>query len=125
MGRVRPGGAHGRGRWDRDGPVDSWRAIRDEIHAEVCARLRRELGAFVQSYGSKRLDASVLLIPLVGFLPPDDPRVVGTVEAIGATLTGTAGRALPADEENVEGRRPPAGRGRLPALLVLVATTSR
>ncbi|GGH18197.1 glucoamylase [Alsobacter metallidurans] len=60
-----------------------WRAIADEIHTEVCAKaFDEELNAFVQSYGSKALDASVLLIPHVGFLPPDDPRVVGTVAAI-------------------------------------------
>jgi GH15 family glucan-1,4-alpha-glucosidase len=60
-----------------------WRAIADEIHAEVCERgFDRELGSFVQAYGSKSLDASLLLIPLVGFLPPDDPRVRGTVRAI-------------------------------------------
>ena len=60
-----------------------WRAIADEIHAEVCARgFDRELGSFVQAYGSKQLDASLLLIPIVGFLPADDPRVRGTVRAI-------------------------------------------
>ena len=52
-----------------------WRAIADEIHAEVCERsFDRELNSFVQAYGSKRLDASLLHIPLVGFLPPTDPR---------------------------------------------------
>ena len=60
-----------------------WRAIADEIHAEVCERgFDRELGSFVQAYGSKRLDASLLLIPLVGFLPASDPRVQGTLAAI-------------------------------------------
>jgi GH15 family glucan-1,4-alpha-glucosidase len=60
-----------------------WRAIADEIHAEVCARgFDRELDSFVQAYGSKQLDASLLLIPIVGFLPADDPRVRGTVRAI-------------------------------------------
>jgi GH15 family glucan-1,4-alpha-glucosidase len=60
-----------------------WRAIADEIHAEVCARgFDRDLGSFVQAYGSKQLDASLLLIPIVGFLPADDPRVRGTVRAI-------------------------------------------
>src|SRR5206468_183463 len=66
-----------------DGPADHWRAIRDRIHAEVCDRgYDEQLGSFVQSYGSKALDASLLLIPLVGFLPADDPRVGGTVDAI-------------------------------------------
>jgi GH15 family glucan-1,4-alpha-glucosidase len=65
------------------GPVDKWRAIRAQIHDEVCREgFNSEIGAFVQSYGSKELDASVLLIPLVGFLPPNDPRVRSTVEAI-------------------------------------------
>jgi len=66
-----------------DGPVERWRAQRDRIHAEVCERgFDTELGSFTQSYGSKELDASLLLIPLVGFLPADDPRVRGTIEAI-------------------------------------------
>jgi GH15 family glucan-1,4-alpha-glucosidase len=60
-----------------------WREIADEIHADVCERgFDRELDSFVQAYGSKRLDASLLLIPLVGFLPASDPRVRGTVRAI-------------------------------------------
>jgi GH15 family glucan-1,4-alpha-glucosidase len=60
-----------------------WREIADEIHAEVCARgFDRELNSFVQAYGSKRLDASLLLIPLVGFLPASDPRVQGTLRAV-------------------------------------------
>jgi GH15 family glucan-1,4-alpha-glucosidase len=66
-----------------DGPVDRWRELRDEICREVCERgFDEELGSFVQSYGSKELDASLLLIPLVGFLPASDPRVRGTIEAI-------------------------------------------
>jgi GH15 family glucan-1,4-alpha-glucosidase len=60
-----------------------WRAIADEIHAEVCERgFDPDLNSFVQAYGSKRLDASLLLIPLVGFLPATDPRVRGTLRAI-------------------------------------------
>jgi GH15 family glucan-1,4-alpha-glucosidase len=60
-----------------------WRGIADEIHAEVCERgFDAELNSFVQSYGSKRLDASLLLIPLVGFLPANDPRIQGTLRAI-------------------------------------------
>ena len=70
-------------RFGLQGPVDTWRAIRTQIHGEVCHEgFNSEIGAFVQSYGSKELDASVLLIPLVGFLPPNDPRVRSTVEAI-------------------------------------------
>ena len=71
-----------------DGPVERWKAARDEIHAEVCAKGYDERrGAFTQSYGSKALDAATLLIPQVGFLPPDDPRVVGTIEAVARELT--------------------------------------
>ena len=66
-----------------DGPLDRWRATRQRIHDEVCARaFDATHGAFMQAYGSTSLDASLLLIPLVGFLPPDDPRVLGTVRAI-------------------------------------------
>lgn len=71
-----------------DAPAERWRRLRAKLHAEICARaFDPELGAFVQAYGSKQLDASTLLIPIVGFLPPDDPRVVGTVEAIRTRLT--------------------------------------
>ena len=64
-------------------PGERWREIADEIHAEVCERgFDRDLNSFVQAYDSKRLDDSLLLIPLVGFLPASDPRVRGTVEAI-------------------------------------------
>jgi GH15 family glucan-1,4-alpha-glucosidase len=60
-----------------------WRKTADEIHAEVCERgFDRELGSFVQAYGSKQLDASLLLIPIVGFLSANDPRVRGTLRAI-------------------------------------------
>jgi GH15 family glucan-1,4-alpha-glucosidase len=66
-----------------DGPVERWRRTRDEIHAQICNEgFDRDLNAFTQAYGSKRLDASVLLMPMSGFLPGDDPRVRGTVEAI-------------------------------------------
>jgi len=67
----------------RAGPVERWRATRDAIHAEVCARAYDATrGTFTQAYGSSALDASTLLIPLVGFLPIDDDRVRGTVAAI-------------------------------------------
>jgi GH15 family glucan-1,4-alpha-glucosidase len=66
-----------------EGPVEHWRELRDAIHAEVCERgFNDELGSFTQSYGSIELDASLLLIPLVGFLPAADPRVSGTIHAI-------------------------------------------
>ena len=65
------------------GPLDRWRAVRDAIHEEVCARgYDADAGAFMQSYGSRHLDASVLMMPLVGFLPPSDPRIRSTVAAI-------------------------------------------
>src|SRR5215469_6532903 len=65
------------------GPLDHWRKLRDEIHAHVCKHgFNPSVGTFVQSYGSTALDASLLLIPLVGFLPASDPRVVATIEAI-------------------------------------------
>jgi GH15 family glucan-1,4-alpha-glucosidase len=64
-------------------PYEEWHAIRDAIHAEVCEKgFDRELGSFVQAYGSKALDASLLRIPVVGFLPAQDERVRGTVAAI-------------------------------------------
>ncbi len=69
----------------RQGPDLSarWRRLRDEIHAEVCARgFDAELGSFTQAFGTKALDASLLLLPIVGFLPPNDPRILGTVRAI-------------------------------------------
>jgi GH15 family glucan-1,4-alpha-glucosidase len=66
-----------------EGPAERWRGLRDQIHAEVCARsFDGARNAFTQSYGSPLLDASVLMMPLVGFLPINDPRVVGTVAAI-------------------------------------------
>jgi GH15 family glucan-1,4-alpha-glucosidase len=65
------------------GPVERWRKLRGAIHEDVCRfGFAPSLGAFVQSYGSKQLDASALLIPLVGFLPAQDPRVQSTIEAI-------------------------------------------
>ena len=66
-----------------EGPVERWRELRQEIHDEVCRfGFDLELGSFVRAYGSKELDASLLLLPAMGFLPPDDPRIRGTVKAI-------------------------------------------
>ena len=60
-----------------------WREIADEVHAEICQRgFDPSLNSFIEAYGSGRLDANLLLLPLVGFLPPADPRVRGTVQAI-------------------------------------------
>ena len=73
--------------FDLDAPVDRWRLTRDEIHQEICDRgYDRERRTFTQYYGSSELDASVLNIPLVGFLPGTDDRVTGTIDAIGREL---------------------------------------
>jgi GH15 family glucan-1,4-alpha-glucosidase len=70
-----------------DGPVDEWRQVRTAIHEEVCRRgFDVKHNTFVQAYESSHLDASLLLIPQVGFLPPDDPRVIGTIAAIEKNL---------------------------------------
>jgi GH15 family glucan-1,4-alpha-glucosidase len=70
-------------RFDGGGDVKRWKKNRDMIHKEVCEKgFNKKLNSFVQSYGSKELDASCLRIPLTGFLPAEDPRIVGTVEAI-------------------------------------------
>ncbi len=67
----------------REAPLERWSAIRDRIHQEVCEKgFNAKKNSFVQSYGSTELDAGLLQIPLVGFLPATDPRVLGTVEAI-------------------------------------------
>jgi GH15 family glucan-1,4-alpha-glucosidase len=64
-------------------PLERWRSIRQEIHDQVCTLgFNSRIGSFVQSYGSNEMDASLLLLPLVGFLPPNDPRIVGTVRRI-------------------------------------------
>jgi len=70
-------------RYKVDGPLEHWCSIRGEIHEEVCKRgYDPRQNSFVQSYDSSELDASLLMMPLVGFLPPNDPRVRGTVESI-------------------------------------------
>ena len=70
-------------RFGLDGPVEHWRALRDQIHAEVCERAYdAKQNAFVQAYGSTHMDAANLLMPLVGFLPATDPRIRGTIERI-------------------------------------------
>ncbi|AMW09663.1 glucoamylase [Streptomyces qaidamensis] len=71
-----------------DGDLDGWRELRDEVHQEVCEKgYDPERNTFTQSYGSRELDAALLLIPRVGFLPPDDPRVIGTIDAVRKELT--------------------------------------
>lgn len=74
-------------RWGLGGPVAAWRRLRDTIHAEVCERgFDTKRNSFVQYYGSNEIDASLLMIPLVGFLPATDPRMRGTVEAVRTEL---------------------------------------
>ena len=100
-------------RFDRAGPVDRWRAARKAIREQVLREgYDPERGSFVQYYGSDRLDASLLLIPLVGFLRADDPRMVGTVAAIERELLrdGLVERYR-ADEDNVEVDGLPPGEG--------------
>jgi GH15 family glucan-1,4-alpha-glucosidase len=90
--------------------LDRWRAARDAIHKEVCEKgFDPALNAFVQSYGSPYLDASLLMIPLVGFLPADDPRMKGTVEAIQQRLMHSGFIRRYDSESDVDGL--PAGEG--------------
>ena len=95
--------------WGLDGEVDDWRALRERIHADVCARgLDPARGCFTQAYGEPALDASLLLMAEVGFIAADDPRYVATVEAIERDLlrdgfllrydTGQADDGLPPGE---------------------------
>ncbi len=95
-------------RFGFEGPVERWRGIRDRIHADVCARgFHPTVGSFTQTYGSDSLDASVLLIPIVGFLPPNDPRVLGTIRAIERDLVedGFVLRYRTKPDGNVDGLR--------------------
>jgi GH15 family glucan-1,4-alpha-glucosidase len=70
-----------------DGPLQAWKRLRHDIHTQVCERgFDRDRGSFTQSYGSKTLDASVLLVPAVGFLPPRHPAVISTIKAIETDL---------------------------------------
>jgi len=96
-------------RFNLPGPVEEWRKIRKRIHTDVCSRgFDSELGSFVRAYGSKELDASLLLLPTIGFLPPNDARIISTVEAIERRLmvkglvlrydSATASDGLPAGE---------------------------
>jgi GH15 family glucan-1,4-alpha-glucosidase len=89
-----------------EGPLERWRELRHDIFTEVCEKgYNADVGAFTQSYGSRELDASVLMIPLVGFLPPNDPRVVSTVEAIQRDLMdhGLVLRYRTSDDGAVDG----------------------
>jgi GH15 family glucan-1,4-alpha-glucosidase len=99
-------------KFELDGPVDHWREIRDEIHEQICAEgFDPTIGAFTQSYGSKRLDAAVLMMPMIGFLPGTDERVRGTVAAIERRLIkdGFVARYETTADGAVDGL--PAGEG--------------
>jgi GH15 family glucan-1,4-alpha-glucosidase len=94
-------------------PAQHWRKIADDIHADVCERgFDSELNTFVQDYGSKRLDASLLLIPLVGFLPVTDRRTQGTLRAIEDRLLIDGEFVLRYETENPGDGFPP-GEGAL------------
>ncbi|MFI8459098.1 glycoside hydrolase family 15 protein [Kitasatospora sp. NPDC085464] len=94
---------------ETEGPLERWRALREEIHADVCEKgYDPERNTFTQYYGGHELDASLLLIPQVGFLPADDKRVIGTIEAIQRELSTEDGFVLryPTHDEsgnNVDG----------------------
>jgi GH15 family glucan-1,4-alpha-glucosidase len=97
-------------RFGRDGPLERWKQVRDAIHAEVCSQgFNAELGSFVQSYGSRELDASLLMIPLIGFLPATDPRMLGTVTAIERNLLSDGFVARYVTHESLDGL--PRGEG--------------
>ena len=90
-----------------EAPLERWRDIRDQIHGQICEHgFNRTKNSFVQTYGSDQLDASLLLIPLLGFLPGSDPRVQGTVEAIRRELMSD-GLVLRYDTSKVEDGLPP------------------
>jgi GH15 family glucan-1,4-alpha-glucosidase len=92
------------------GDVDRWRTLRDRIHRQVCAEgFNHELGAFVQSYGSKEPDASLLMLPLVGFIDAKDPRMKGTVKLIEQHLVRDGLVDRYATKSNVDGL--PVGEG--------------
>jgi GH15 family glucan-1,4-alpha-glucosidase len=90
-----------------EGPLDDWRKLRDEICDDVCRQgYNKKLGAFVQAYGSDQLDASLLLLPNVGFLPVSDPRIAGTIKAIEQRLLHD-GLVMRYSTEDVEDALPP------------------
>jgi GH15 family glucan-1,4-alpha-glucosidase len=92
------------------GPSEKWREVRRQIFEQVCREgFDREIGSFVQYYGSKQVDASLLMMPLVGFLPADDPRIRGTLAAIEARLLRDGFVQRYEFEEEVDGL--PAGEG--------------
>jgi GH15 family glucan-1,4-alpha-glucosidase len=90
-----------------EGPIEAWRKLRDEICDDVCTRgYDKKLGTFVQAYDSNQLDASLLLLPTVGFLPVTDPRITGTIAAIERGLFRN-GLVMRYSTEQVEDALPP------------------
>jgi GH15 family glucan-1,4-alpha-glucosidase len=97
-------------RYGLDGPVDRWRQLRVDVHEEVCHDgFDAGRNTFTQYYGSTELDASLLMIPLVGFLPADDPRVIGTVQAIERNLLRNGFVQRYQTKEHIDGL--PSGEG--------------
>jgi GH15 family glucan-1,4-alpha-glucosidase len=97
-------------RYSADGPVDRWRQLRTEVHEEVCTRgFDARRNTFTQYYGSEDVDASLLMIPLVGFLPADDSRVLGTVQAIERELLWNGFVRRYQTKEHVDGLPPGEG----------------
>ncbi len=93
-----------------DGPLERWRKVRSQIHADVCRQgWSEERNSFVQYYGGQQLDAALLMIPLVGFLPADDPRVRGTVWAIERGLMADGFVRRYATSNDVDGLPPGEG----------------
>jgi GH15 family glucan-1,4-alpha-glucosidase len=97
-------------RFGMKGSLDRWREVREEIHMEVCRNaFDPDLGSFVQSYGSKEVDASLLMIPKVGFLPVTDEKVQGTIRAIEKLLMRDGYVLRYNTEENIDGLTPGEG----------------
>ena len=104
--------------YDGSGDIKRWRKNRDMLHKEICEKgFNKKLNSFTQSYGSKTLDASCLRLALVGFLPLDDPRIVGTIDAIQKHLMQD-GLVQRYDTAKIAGR-PEGRRRRIPGLQLL------
>ena len=93
-----------------EGPLDEWRTLRTQIHDAVCKfGFNKAKNSFVQSFGSEKLDASLLLLPLVGFLPAQDPRIIGTVAAIERELVNDGFVSRYRTDDAVDGIQEPEG----------------
>ena len=98
---------------DMEGPLDQWRALRDEIRSDIISKgFDEKRNTFTQYYGSKELDAALLMMPLVGFLPATDERIQGTVAAIEKELLrdGFVQRYTQEPGDSVDGLPPGEGR---------------